>query len=137
MLHERFLSQARSSLTKTMQGTENAGKQCWLMETPCFALLRTVHFLYGGNESRMHRLDGATNMWMDGGTWVGTMTDIIWDEDGEMFRLNPRTAVWTPPDPLRRSHRCACPAPAHCVVLAVPHAAAAPRRLSLPMSSIS
>ena len=47
-------------------------------------------------------------MWMDGGTWVGTMTDIIWDEDGEMFRLNPRTAVWTPPDPLRRSHRRAC-----------------------------
>ena len=51
------------------------------------------------------RLDGATNMWMDGGKWVGTMTDLIWDEDGEMFRLNPRTAVWTPPDPLRRSHR--------------------------------
>ena len=44
-------------------------------------------------------------MWMDGGKWVGTMTDLIWDEDGEMFRLNPRTAVWTPPDPLRRSHR--------------------------------
>ena len=50
-------------------------------------------------------VDGATNMWMDGGKWVGTMTDLIWDEDGEMFRLNPRTAVWTPPDPLRRSHR--------------------------------
>ena len=53
----------------------------------------------------MGRLDGATTLWMDGGKWVGTMTDLIWDEDGEMFRLNPRTAVWTPPDPLRRSHR--------------------------------
>ena len=62
----------------------------------------------------MGRLDGATNMWMDGGKWVGTMTDLIWDEDGEMFRLNPRTAVWTPPDPLRRSHRRALPPIARC-----------------------
>ncbi len=60
----------------------------------------------------MGRLDGATNVWMDGGKWVGTMTDLIWDEDGEMFRLNPRTAVWTPPDPLRRSHRRVLP-PCH------------------------
>ena len=67
--------------------------------------------MFGDDTVHVHRLDGATNMWMDSGTWVGTMTDIIWDEDGEMFRLNPRTAVWTPPDPLRRSHRCACHAP--------------------------
>ena len=34
---------------------------------------------------------------MDGGTWTGTMTDLLWDEDGEMFKCSPRPAAWAPP----------------------------------------
>ena len=35
---------------------------------------------------------------MDGGSWEGTMTDLLWDEDGEMFRCSPRPAAWNPPN---------------------------------------
>lgn len=34
---------------------------------------------------------------MDGGTWEGTMTDMLWDEDGELFKCSPRPALWSPP----------------------------------------
>ena len=53
------------------------------------------------------RLEGTPSLWMEGDRWEGSMTDIVWDEDGEMLRLPPRPAVWTPPDPLSPTHRCA------------------------------
>lgn len=45
-----------------------------------------------------HRLDADPANWMDGGSWEGTMTDLLWDEDGEMFRCSPRPAAWNPPN---------------------------------------
>lgn len=44
------------------------------------------------------RLDADPANWMDGGSWEGTMTDLLWDEDGEMFRCSPRPAAWNPPN---------------------------------------
>ena len=53
-----------------------------------------------------HRLDADPANWMDGGSWEGTMTDLLWDEDGEMFKCSPRPAAWRPPHKMtgRRSH---------------------------------
>lgn len=44
-----------------------------------------------------YRLDADPDNWMDGGTWEGTMTDLLWDEDGEMCKCSPRPAAWHPP----------------------------------------
>lgn len=43
------------------------------------------------------KLEGDPTLWMDGGTWEGTMIDVLWDEDGEMCRCSPRPAEWVPP----------------------------------------
>lgn len=43
------------------------------------------------------RLNADPTTWMDDGTWEGTMTDMLWDEDGELFKCNPRPAQWGPP----------------------------------------
>lgn len=43
------------------------------------------------------KLDSDPSNWMDGGTWEGVMTDLLWDEDGEMFKCSPRPAAWHPP----------------------------------------
>ena len=34
------------------------------------------------------------------------MTDLLWDEDGEMYKCNPRPAAWHPPTKMtgKRSH---------------------------------
>lgn len=52
------------------------------------------------------RLDADPAKWMDGGSWEGTMTDLLWDEDGEMYKCSPRPAAWQPPHKMtgRRSH---------------------------------
>ena len=52
------------------------------------------------------RLDADASKWMDGGSWEGTMTDLLWDEDGEMFKCSPRPAAWHPPNKMtgRQSH---------------------------------
>ncbi|KAL3140660.1 hypothetical protein ABBQ32_005226 [Trebouxia sp. C0010 RCD-2024] len=51
-------------------------------------------------------LDADPDSWMDGGTWEGTMTDLLWDEDGEMCKCSPRPAAWHPPSKKtgRRAH---------------------------------
>lgn len=53
-----------------------------------------------------HRLDADPANWMDGGCWEGTMTDLLWDEDGEMYKCSPRPAAWRPPHKMtgRYSH---------------------------------
>lgn len=53
-----------------------------------------------------YRLDADPDSWMDGGTWEGTMTDLLWDEDGEMCKCSPRPAAWHPPSKKtgRRAH---------------------------------
>lgn len=50
------------------------------------------------------RLDPDPRQWLDG-RWEGSLVDIVWDEDGEMVRLPPRPAAWSPPDPQRTSHK--------------------------------
>lgn len=52
------------------------------------------------------RLDADPANWMDGGSWEGTMSDLLWDEDGEMYRCSPRPASWHPPSKMtgRQSH---------------------------------
>ncbi|DBA71299.1 TPA: hypothetical protein ACH3X2_011114 [Trebouxia sp. C0005] len=52
------------------------------------------------------RLDADPANWMDGGSWEGTMSDLLWDEDGEMFRCSSRPAAWHPPNKMtgRQSH---------------------------------
>lgn len=52
------------------------------------------------------RLDADPANWMDGGSWEGTMSDLLWDEDGEMYRCSPRPAAWHPPNKItgRQSH---------------------------------
>ncbi|KAK9818828.1 hypothetical protein WJX74_007859 [Apatococcus lobatus] len=43
--------------------------------------------------------------WLEHGDWEGTMSEVIWDDDGEMLRLRTRPAIWTPPDPHSKDHR--------------------------------
>lgn len=52
------------------------------------------------------KLDADPANWMDGGSWEGTMSDLLWDEDGEMYRCSPRPAAWHPPNKItgRQSH---------------------------------
>lgn len=52
------------------------------------------------------RLDPNPQKWL-AGRWEGFLVDIVWDEDGEMVRLPPRPAAWSPPDPKRHSHKYA------------------------------
>jgi len=50
------------------------------------------------------RLDADPTNWMDGGSWEGTMSDLLWDEDGEMYRCSPRPAAWHPPNKMTGRH---------------------------------
>lgn len=42
-------------------------------------------------------LDPDPSTWMDGGSWEGVMQDLLWDDEGEMYRCSPRPAAWFPP----------------------------------------
>ena len=37
------------------------------------------------------------------------MTEVVWDEDGEMMKLPTRPAIWSPPNPASPTHRCGTP----------------------------
>ena len=56
------------------------------------------------DEQPRDRLDADVDTWLDAGCWKGTLTEAIWDEDGDFMRLRPRRAVWSPPS--RPDHKC-------------------------------
>ncbi|KAK9812635.1 hypothetical protein WJX72_000997 [[Myrmecia] bisecta] len=63
-----------------------------------------IHFAeHRPDETPRPRLDSDVQKWMDGGQWKGTLTEAIWDEDGDYMQLRPRPAVWSPPS--RQSHK--------------------------------
>ena len=51
------------------------------------------------------RLDADPEKWLAHGEWEGTMSEVIWDDDGEMLRLRNRPAIWSPPDPQSKDHK--------------------------------
>ena len=52
------------------------------------------------------RLDSECKHWMDGGSFRGEMSEVVWDEDGDIEKLPTRPATWSPPVP-SSTHRSA------------------------------
>ena len=64
---------------------------------PCLGQIHLHDLAFSCQICFGRRLDPDPSTWMDGGTWEGTMCDLLWDDEGEMYRCSPRPAVWFPP----------------------------------------
>ncbi|KAK9785596.1 hypothetical protein WJX73_002285 [Symbiochloris irregularis] len=59
-------------------------------------------------EDERPRLSNNPADWLEGRDWKGSMTEIFWDDDGQMTALRPRPTTWAPPDASNQLCRLFC-----------------------------